>query len=60
MTQKKILQLAYFQALDIWAREKEYAKNDNNPFAKVRVENSRKDVEEIERMLVEMERKENK
>ena len=59
MTQRKILDLAYLKALDIWARENEIAKNlPGNEFALARAEKAYEDVEYIGRLLYEEEHKE--
>lgn len=59
MTQRKILNLAYLAALDIWAKENEIAKNlPRNEFSLARAEKAYEDVEYIGKLLYKEEHKE--
>lgn len=59
MTQRKILNLAFLKALDIWEKDIEIAKNlPGNEFALAKAEMAMEDVEYIGRLLYEEEHKE--
>lgn len=58
MTQSRILKLAWRAALDYWAKEDDILhRNPESEIAKVRTENAWAEVEELERLIREEEKK---